>query len=65
MQLIHAGRALRAVTTREIVKFVQQRGRLLSGGLGSGGIGSGRLGSGSVGSGRSSEIRTGCAAPAR
>ena len=30
MQLIHAGRALRAVTTREIVKFVQQRGRLLS-----------------------------------
>jgi ABC-2 type transport system permease protein len=30
MQLIHAVRALRAVTTREIVKFVQQRGRLLS-----------------------------------
>jgi ABC-2 type transport system permease protein len=30
MQLIHAARALRAVTTREIVKFVQQRGRLLS-----------------------------------
>src|SRR5262249_23216402 len=30
MQLAHAARALRAVTTREIVKFVQQRGRLLS-----------------------------------
>src|SRR6266851_6617823 len=30
MQLIHAARALRAVTMREIVKFVQQRGRLLS-----------------------------------
>src|SRR5579862_4900050 len=30
MQLIHAARALRAVTTREIIKFVQQRGRLLS-----------------------------------
>ena len=30
MQIIHAARALRAVTTREIVKFVQQRGRLLS-----------------------------------
>src|SRR5437867_6045382 len=30
MQLIHAAQALRAVTTREIVKFVQQRGRLLS-----------------------------------
>jgi ABC-2 type transport system permease protein len=30
MQLIHAALALRAVTTREIVKFVQQRGRLLS-----------------------------------
>jgi ABC-2 type transport system permease protein len=30
MQLIHAARALRAVTNREIVKFVQQRGRLLS-----------------------------------
>src|ERR671925_1493181 len=30
MQLVHAARALRAVTTREIVKFVQQRGRLLS-----------------------------------
>jgi ABC-2 type transport system permease protein len=30
MQLRHAGQALRAVTTREIVKFVQQRGRLLS-----------------------------------
>src|SRR6516162_313192 len=30
MKLAHAARALRAVTTREIVKFVQQRGRLLS-----------------------------------
>src|SRR5499425_932164 len=30
MQLVHAARALRAVTSREIVKFVQQRGRLLS-----------------------------------
>ena len=30
MQLAHAARALRAVTTREIIKFVQQRGRLLS-----------------------------------
>ena len=30
MQLIHVARAMRAVTTREIVKFVQQRGRLLS-----------------------------------
>jgi ABC-2 type transport system permease protein len=30
MQLAHAARALRAVTTREIVKFAQQRGRLLS-----------------------------------
>src|SRR5499426_4198733 len=30
MQLAHAARALRAVTTREIVKFVHQRGRLLS-----------------------------------
>src|SRR4030088_3831770 len=30
MQLVHAARALRAVTMREIVKFVQQRGRLLS-----------------------------------
>jgi len=30
MQLVHAARALRAVTRREIVKFVQQRGRLLS-----------------------------------
>src|SRR4030088_252104 len=30
MQVIHAVRALRAVTSREIVKFVQQRGRLLS-----------------------------------
>ena len=29
MQLVHAAQALR-VTTREIVKFVQQRGRLLS-----------------------------------
>ena len=30
MQLIHIARAMRAVTMREIVKFVQQRGRLLS-----------------------------------
>src|SRR5579871_2902985 len=30
MQLAHVARALRAVTNREIVKFVQQRGRLLS-----------------------------------
>src|ERR1044072_1902798 len=30
MQMVHAARALRAVTTREIVKFAQQRGRLLS-----------------------------------
>src|SRR6266487_5997522 len=30
MQLAHVVRAMRAVTTREIVKFVQQRGRLLS-----------------------------------
>src|SRR6266699_4966148 len=30
MQLIHAARALRAVTMREMVKFAQQRGRLLS-----------------------------------
>jgi ABC-2 type transport system permease protein len=30
MQIAHAARALRAVTTREIAKFVQQRGRLLS-----------------------------------
>ena len=30
MQIIHAARALRAVTMREISKFVQQRGRLLS-----------------------------------
>jgi ABC-2 type transport system permease protein len=30
MQLVHAARALRAVTAREIIKFVQQRGRLLS-----------------------------------
>src|ERR1700747_2654351 len=30
MQIAHTVRALRAVTAREIVKFVQQRGRLLS-----------------------------------
>ena len=30
MQIMHAARALRAVTMREISKFVQQRGRLLS-----------------------------------
>src|SRR6187551_1134318 len=30
MQIAHAARALRALTMREIVKFVQQRGRLLS-----------------------------------
>jgi ABC-2 type transport system permease protein len=30
MQLAHAGRALTAVTMREIIKFTQQRGRLLS-----------------------------------
>jgi ABC-2 type transport system permease protein len=30
MQLRHAAQALRAVTAREIIKFVQQRGRLLS-----------------------------------
>src|SRR3981189_3954815 len=30
MQTAHATRALRAVTTREIIKFVQQRGRFLS-----------------------------------
>jgi ABC-2 type transport system permease protein len=30
MQLAHTMRALRAVTTREMAKFVQQRGRLLS-----------------------------------
>src|ERR1051325_5751985 len=30
MQLAHAARALRAVTMRELVKFVHQRGRLLS-----------------------------------
>src|SRR5262249_33193887 len=30
MQLVHVARAMRAVTTREIIKFVQQRGRLLS-----------------------------------
>jgi ABC-2 type transport system permease protein len=30
MQLLHVARAMRAVTMREIVKFAQQRGRLLS-----------------------------------
>ena len=30
MQIAHAARALRALTTREMTKFVQQRGRLLS-----------------------------------
>src|SRR5215218_1677769 len=30
MQIAHAARAMRAVTMREIIKFVQQRGRLLS-----------------------------------
>lgn len=30
MQIVHAGRALRVITTREFVKFVQQRGRLAS-----------------------------------
>src|SRR3954451_7891533 len=30
MQLPHIARALRAVTSREVFKFVQQRGRLLS-----------------------------------
>src|ERR1700760_2347841 len=30
MQLAHAGRAFVAVTMREMIKFVQQRGRLLS-----------------------------------
>src|SRR3979409_755985 len=30
MQLAHVVRALRAVTSREVFKFVQQRGRLLS-----------------------------------
>src|SRR5215475_13283429 len=30
MQLVHVARAMRAVTMREFVKFVQQRGRLLS-----------------------------------
>jgi ABC-2 type transport system permease protein len=30
MQFVHIMRALKAVTTREILKFVQQRGRLLS-----------------------------------
>ena len=31
MTLIHVARALRAVATREVIKFVKQRGRLLSG----------------------------------
>jgi ABC-2 type transport system permease protein len=30
MQIAHVGRALKALTTREITKFAQQRGRLLS-----------------------------------
>ena len=30
MQIVHIARAMRAVTMREIVKFAQQRGRLLS-----------------------------------
>jgi ABC-2 type transport system permease protein len=30
MQIVHVGRALRALTTRELTKFAQQRGRLLS-----------------------------------
>src|SRR5579871_100631 len=30
MQIAHVGRALKALTMREITKFVQQRGRLLS-----------------------------------
>jgi len=30
MQFVHTARALRAVVTREVIKFVQQRGRLLS-----------------------------------
>ena len=30
MRIAHVGRALRAVTMREITKFAQQRGRLLS-----------------------------------
>ena len=30
MRFMHVMRALRAITTREILKFVQQRGRLLS-----------------------------------
>ena len=30
MQIVHAAQALAAATRREIVKFVQQRGRLLS-----------------------------------
>lgn len=30
MQVVHAARALRAIITREIIKFVHQRGRLLS-----------------------------------
>ena len=31
MRLIHVARALRAVASREVIKFVKQRGRLLSG----------------------------------
>jgi ABC-2 type transport system permease protein len=31
MQLVHVGRAMGAVTKREIIKFAQQKGRLLSG----------------------------------
>src|SRR5215470_14035344 len=30
MQIAHVGRALKALTMREIIKFAQQRGRLLS-----------------------------------
>jgi ABC-2 type transport system permease protein len=30
MQIVHVGRALRALTTRELTKFAQQRGRLFS-----------------------------------
>jgi len=30
MQIVYAGRALRAIATREFVKFVQQRKRLAS-----------------------------------
>src|SRR5260221_2058191 len=30
MQIVHVGRALKALTMREITKFAQQRGRLLS-----------------------------------